>query len=149
MCVNVACNSGLELVSGDFVLFSAADDCLSPEMVERASAAAAGHPGTGIVFSDQAEMSPDGDTTRLIPLALPEVRRYFSGGDFVRLMQQNFFYFHVSSVWFNVELLRALGGFRPDLVSPYPSSWRAHETAASVDIRMSPRSWATRSGPAL
>jgi glycosyltransferase involved in cell wall biosynthesis len=113
--VNAACNSGLELVSGDFVLFSAADDCLSPEMVERACAAAAAHSRTGIVFSDHAEMSADGATTRLIPLDLPGVRRHFSGGEFVRLMQRNFFYFHVSSVWFNVELLRRLGGFRPDL----------------------------------
>ena len=33
--VNAACNTGLGLVRGDFVLFSAADDCLSPEVVER------------------------------------------------------------------------------------------------------------------
>jgi glycosyltransferase involved in cell wall biosynthesis len=113
--VNAACNTGLGIVRGDFVLFSAADDCLSMEMVERASAAAAAFPDTGIVFSDHAEMSADGAATSLIPLDLPHRRRYFSGKDFVRLMQTNFFYFHVSSVWFKVRLLRALGGFLPDL----------------------------------
>jgi glycosyltransferase involved in cell wall biosynthesis len=113
--VNAACNTGLGIVSGDFVLFSAADDCLATEMVERASAAAAAFPHSGIVFSDHAEMSADGAMTRLIPLDLPQRRQYFSSKEFVRLLQTNFFYFHVSSVWFNVKLLRALGGFSPEL----------------------------------
>ena len=113
--VNAACNTGLGLVGGDFVLFSAADDCLDAKMVERASAAAAAFPRAGIVFSDHAEMSVDGAAIRLIPLDLPQRRRYFSANDFVRLMQTNFFYFHVSSIWFDVELLRSLGGFLPDL----------------------------------
>src|SRR6266508_192182 len=73
--VNAACNTGLNLVSSDFVLFSAADDRLD----------------------------------------LPPQRGHFSADEFVRLMQRNFFYFHVSSVWFNVKLLRALGGFPPEL----------------------------------
>jgi glycosyltransferase involved in cell wall biosynthesis len=113
--VNAACNSGLGLVSGDFVLFSAADDRLDAETVERACAAAAAFPMSGIVFSDHAEMSADGASKTLIRLDLPPQRRYFSGDHFVRLMQRNFFYFHVSSVWFNVKLLRALGGFLPEL----------------------------------
>jgi glycosyltransferase involved in cell wall biosynthesis len=113
--VNAACNSGLDAVSGDFVLFSAADDRLDAQTVERAFAAAAAFPTSGIVFSDHAEMSADGASTRVSPLDLPGERRFFSPGDFVRLMQQDFFYFHVSSVWFNVPLLRALGGFLPDL----------------------------------
>jgi len=113
--VVAAMNTGLGLASGEFVLFSAADDRLGAETVELASDAAADFPMTGIVFSDQAEMSADGATTRLLPLDLPRACRYFSGTDFVRLMQRHFFYFHVSSVWFNTELLRALGGFRPEL----------------------------------
>jgi hypothetical protein len=113
--VNAACNSGLTLVSGDFVLFSAADDRLDPQTVERAFAAASAFPTSGIVFSDQAEMSADGASKKLMPLDLPPERRHFSADEFVRLMQRNFFYFHVSSVWFNVKLLRALGGFPPEL----------------------------------
>jgi glycosyltransferase involved in cell wall biosynthesis len=113
--VNVACNTGLEIVAGNFVLFSAADDRLSPAMVERASAAVVAFPNTGIVFSDHAEMSVDGATTRVVPLDLPKARRYFSADQFIRLMQRNFFYFHVSSVWFNVGVLRGLGGFPPDV----------------------------------
>jgi glycosyltransferase involved in cell wall biosynthesis len=105
--VNAACNSGLGLVGGDFVLFSAADDRLDDETVERAFAAASAFPTSGIVFSDQAEMSADGAAKRLMPLDLPPQRRHFSADEFVRLMQRNFFYFHVSSVWFNVKLLRA------------------------------------------
>jgi glycosyltransferase involved in cell wall biosynthesis len=113
--VNAACNSGLGVVGGDFVLFSAADDRLDEETVERAFAAASAFPTSGIVFSDQAEMSADGASKRLMPLDLPAQRRHFSANEFVRLMQRNFFYFHVSSVWFNVKLLRALGGFPSEL----------------------------------
>jgi glycosyltransferase involved in cell wall biosynthesis len=113
--VNAACNTGLGLVSGDLVLFSAADDRLDVKTVERACAAAAVFPTSGIVFSDQAEMSADGAVTRIMPLDLPPERRHFSAQEFVRLMQRNFFYFHVSSVWFNVKLLRVLGGFPPEL----------------------------------
>jgi glycosyltransferase involved in cell wall biosynthesis len=113
--VNAACNSGLAEIAGDFVLFSAADDRLGAETVERAFAAAAAFPTTGIVFSDHAEMSVDGASVRISPLDIPDERRYFPPGDFVALMQRDFFYFHVSNVWFNVPLLRAFGGFDPDL----------------------------------
>jgi glycosyltransferase involved in cell wall biosynthesis len=113
--VTAASNSGLAEIGGDFVLFSAADDRLGNETVERAFAAAAAFPATGIVFSDHAEMSPDGASVRVSPLDIPDQRRYFPPGDFVALMQRDFFYFHVSNVWFNVPLLRALGGFHPDL----------------------------------
>ncbi|MGA7490646.1 MAG: glycosyltransferase [Xanthobacteraceae bacterium] len=134
--VNAACNSGLGMVSGDFVLFSAADDRLGAQTVERASAAAAAFPTSGIVFSDHAEMSPDGAGMRVSPLDLPDQRRHFSPGDFVRLMQRDFFYFHVSSVWFNVPLLRALGGFLPalrwhgDLFAAYAAAFESGATYA-------------------
>ena len=90
--VNAACNTGLGIVSGDFVLFSAADDRLSIGMVERAFAAAAAFPMTGIVFSDQAEMCADGSNARIIPLDLPATRWYFSPDEFIRLMQRHFFF---------------------------------------------------------
>ena len=48
-------------------------------------------------------MNVDGTGKRVIPLDLPQVRRYFSADEFVRLMQSNFFYFPVSCVWFNVS----------------------------------------------
>ena len=148
--VNAACKTGLDIVGGDFVLFSAADDCLSPEMVERAFAAAAEFPRTGVVFSDQAEMNVDGTGKRVIPLDLPQVRRYFSADEFVRLMQSNFFYFPVSSVWFNVELLRALGGFplevkwHGDLLAAYAAAFEqgAVYTPGAVSyVRASPVSY--------
>ena len=103
---------GLDLVSGDFVLFSAADDRLSTTMIEHAFAAAAAFPQIGVLFSDHAEMSADGANTRIVPLDLPPARRCFSSEEFVRLMQSHFFYFHVSNVWFNVALLRELAGSR-------------------------------------
>jgi glycosyltransferase involved in cell wall biosynthesis len=148
--VNVAANTGLEVASGDFVLVSAADDRLSAEMVERASAAAAAFPQTGIVFSDHAEMSADGTTTRVAPLDLPQGSRYFSGDEFICLMQRNFFYFHVSSVWFNVALLRALGGFPPDLrwhgdlLAAYVAAFESgavYTPGAVSYVRLSPTSY--------
>jgi GT2 family glycosyltransferase len=113
--VNAACKTGLDFVSGDFVLFSAADDCLGITMVEHAFAAAAAFPQTGVVFSDHAEMSADGSRPRVVPLDLPTTRRCFSSDEFVHLMQSHFFYFHVSNVWFHVPLLRELGGFPLDV----------------------------------
>jgi hypothetical protein len=113
--VVAAMNTGLSLVKGDFVLFSAADDRLARKTVELATAAAAEFPETGIVFSDHAEMNADGSNTRVMPLDIPGPLHHFSGRDFIALMQRSFFGFHVSSVWFNVELLRALGGFRAEL----------------------------------
>ena len=113
--VVAAMNTGLSLVKGDFVLFSAADDRLAKKTVELAAAAAAEFPASGIVFSDHALMSADGSDIRVMPLDFPRLRRHFSGRDFTALMRRSFFGFHVSSVWFNVELLRALGGFRAEL----------------------------------
>jgi glycosyltransferase involved in cell wall biosynthesis len=113
--VVAAANTGLSLVTGDFVLLAAADDRLGTETIELASAAVAAFPSAGIVFSDHAEMRSDGSEAQVLPLDVPRVRRYFSGAEFVRLMQRNFFYFHVCCVWFNVELLRALGQLRPEL----------------------------------
>jgi glycosyltransferase involved in cell wall biosynthesis len=148
--VNVACNTGLGMVSGDFVLFSAADDCMSPEMVERAAAAAAACPDTGIIFSDHSEMSVDGTTTRLIPLDLSQRRQYFSPAEFVRLMQTSFFYFHVSSVWFDVGVLRSLGGFPPelrwhgDLLAAYAAAFEGgaiYVPGAVSYLRISPSSY--------
>ena len=88
--VNAACNTGLNLVSGDFVLFSAADDRLSITMIEHAFAAAAAFPQTGVVFSDHAEMSADGSDTRILPIDLPTTRRCFSSDEFVRMMKAIF-----------------------------------------------------------
>jgi glycosyltransferase involved in cell wall biosynthesis len=151
--VNVACNTGLGIVRGDFVLFAAADDCISPEMVERASDALSAFPQTGIVFSDHAEMSADGRSRRVIPLDLPQTRRYFSANAFVRLMQSNFFYFHVSSVWFRVELLRKLGGFardvrwHGDLLAAYAAAFEqgaVYAPGAVSYFRVSPTSYSAK-----
>jgi glycosyltransferase involved in cell wall biosynthesis len=148
--VNAACNTGLGIVSGDFVLFSAADDCMSPQMVERAGAAATAFPQTGIVFSDHAEMSVDGAAKRVMPLDLPQTRRYFSVDEFIRLMQRNFFYFHVSSVWFNVGLLRDLGGFpldvkwHGDLLAAYAAAFdrgAVYVPDSASYVRVSPMSY--------
>jgi glycosyltransferase involved in cell wall biosynthesis len=148
--VNAACNTGLDLVSGDFVLFSAADDRLSITMIEHAFAAAAAFPQTGVVFSDHAEMSADGSDTRIVPLDLPTSRRCFSADEFVRLMQSHFFYFHVSNVWFNVAVLRELGGFpldvkwHGDLLAAYATAFErgaVYTPDALSYVRISPMSY--------
>jgi glycosyltransferase involved in cell wall biosynthesis len=148
--VNAACNTGLDLVSGDFVLFSAADDCLSAGMVERAFAAAVAFPQAGIVFSDHAQMNADGSDARITPLDLSSAHQYFTADEFVRLMQSHFFYFHVSNVWFNVGLLRDLGGFpldvkwHGDLLAAYAAAFErgAVYTPNAVSyVRVSPMSY--------
>ena len=148
--VNAACNTGLDLVSGDFVLFSAADDRLSITMVEHAYAAASAFPQTGVVFSDQAEMSADGSNTRIVPLDLSTSHRRFTADEFVRLMRSHFFYFHVSNVWFNVAVLRELGGFpldvkwHGDLLAAYAGAFErgaVYTPNALSYVRISPMSY--------
>ena len=150
-----------DFVSGDFVLFSAADDRLSITMVEHAFAAAAAFPQTGVVFSDHAEMSADGSGPRVVPLDLPTTRRCFSSDEFVHLMQSHFFYFHVSNVWFNVPLLRELGGFpldvkwHGDLLAAYAAAFErgaVYTPDALSYVRQSPMSYGaagSRSGAQL
>lgn len=148
--VNAACNTGLEMVSGDFVLFSAADDRLSTRMIERAFGAARAFPLTGIIFSDHAEMGADGSNPRIVPLDLPDTCRYFSPDEFVHLMQRDFFYFHVSNVWFHVALLRELGGFsldvkwHGDLLAAYAAAFErgaVYIPDAVSYVRVSPTSY--------
>ena len=122
----------------------------SSTMIEHAFAGAFAFPQTGLVFSDQAEMSADGSDTRIVPLDLPTTRRYFSPDEFVRLMQSHFFYFHVSNVWFNVPLLRMLGGFpqdvkwHGDLLAAYAAAFE-HGAVYAPDalsyVRISPMSY--------
>ena len=155
--VNAACNTGLDLVSGDFVLFSAADDRLSPEMVERAFVAAAAFPLTGIVFSDHAEMSSDGSNPRVIPLDLPKAVQYFSANELVRLMQSHF-------LFSRLERLVQRGSFaRPGrLPARCEVAWRPAGEAARSRTSCAPGSrqpgnpagsggvppsWRPRSGP--
>ena len=108
--VIAACGTGLAAASGDFVLFAAADDRLAPGMVERARAALALHPQSGILFSDSALMDASGGERTLFPLGLDRVRR-FSGSEFQRFLKRSFFYIATGSVWFRTEALRAIGGF--------------------------------------
>jgi hypothetical protein len=123
---------------------------LSITMIEHAFAAAAAFPQTGVVFSDHAEMSADGANTRIVPLDLPPARRCFSSDEFVRLMQSHFFYFHVSNVWFNVALLRELGGFplevkwHGDLLAAYAAAFErgaVYTPDALSYVRISPTSY--------
>ena len=113
--VNAACNTGLQAVRGEFVLFSAADDRLGSEMVARARIAAEVFPQSGILFSDPAEMNSDGTGLRVGSLDLPPFPHHFTPEETVRLLGRQFFFFSVNNVWFNVPLLQKLGGFPPRL----------------------------------
>lgn len=113
--VNVACNTGLAAATGDFVLFSAMDDRLDREMVARAADALTAFPNAGMAFSDAAEMKADGSEPRIMPLDLPARVQFFSANEFVSLLQRQFFFFSVSTVWFDINVLRKLGGFPPEL----------------------------------
>jgi len=111
--VNVACNTGLAAVTGDYVLFTAADDQLDPKMLERIAAAADGI--EGMLFSDPSEASSDGTGRRVYPLYLGNGSGKFDPSSFQKLLRENFFFLSVATVWFNVSRLRAIGGFDPKL----------------------------------
>jgi hypothetical protein len=119
-------------------------------MIEHAHAAAAAFPQTGVVFSDQAEMSADGSDTRIVPFDLSASHRCFTADEFVRLMRSHFFYFHVSNVWFNVAVLRELGGFplevkwHGDLLAAYAGAFErgaVYTPDALSYVRISPMSY--------
>jgi glycosyltransferase involved in cell wall biosynthesis len=109
--VNAACRTGLEEARGDFIAFTAADDLVSPTMVERASAAIAAHPETGLLFSDLAEMDEAGGQRRILPLALSDGTRHFSPPEFRRALRRSFFFLTTGNVWFGAAALRSFGGF--------------------------------------
>ncbi len=108
--VNAACATGLAAASSDFVLFAAADDRLTPTIVERARSALVVYPQSGILFSDNALMDASGVKETLFPLGVDGVR-CFSGLEFQRFLKRSFFYIATSTVWFRTEPLRRLGGF--------------------------------------
>lgn len=113
--VNQACNTGLGQVTGEFVLFSAADDRLHPMMLERISAAAVQYRETGILFSDPAEMVANGTRQRVFSLFIADSVRHFPPAAVLQLMKRSFFYLSVTNVWFHVGILRELQGFDPRL----------------------------------
>jgi glycosyltransferase involved in cell wall biosynthesis len=122
--VNAACNTGLRVIRGEFVLFSAADDRLDSEMVARARIAAEVFSQSGILFSDPAEMNSDGTGLHVGSVDLPSVPHHFTPEEMVRLLKRQFFFFSVNNVWFNVPLLQKLGGF------PAPLRWHGDLFAA-------------------
>ena len=85
--VNAACNTGLKIIRGDFVLFSAADDRLDSEMVARARVAAEVFSQSGIFFSDPAEMNSDGTGLQVCSLDLPPFPHHFAPEEMVRLLR--------------------------------------------------------------
>jgi glycosyltransferase involved in cell wall biosynthesis len=109
--VIAACRTGLQAVSGDYVLFSAADDRISSGLIERAHEALAIAPDTGLIFSDVAEMDETGENVKVMSLGLSDTIRHFSSEHLLLTLQRSLFHFSAGSVWYNAAALRALDGF--------------------------------------
>jgi glycosyltransferase involved in cell wall biosynthesis len=151
--VNVAAWTGLRSVTGEFVAFAAADDVLSPVIVERAAVALARYPETGIAFSDPAEMDESGKRRRVLPLSLSEGIRHFSPLEFRRTLRRSFFFLNTGNVWFRTAALRDFGPFdnrlrwHADLFAAYGMGL-AHGATYVPDaiayFRVSPASYSAR-----
>ena len=100
--VNAACNTELAAATGDFVLFTAADDQLNSLMVEESREPLGSE---GILFSDPSEATLDKTGHRVFPLYLGDAGRAFDAPGFQRLLRDSFFFLSVATVWFNIAQL--------------------------------------------
>lgn len=111
-------NRGLQEARGDFVLFTAADDCLDRNIVERSMTAAAQYPDVGLCFSDAGELLPSGDR-RTRPLHLSDRTTRYSPAEMTGLLSKNPVAIPPASVFYHRSRLQEAGGFDPSL------RWRA------------------------
>ena len=107
-------NRGLAEASGQFVLFSAVDDRLDPEIVEKSMTAAAENPSIGIIFSDPAELAEDGPHV-VNSLYLGDRTTVYSADDMVRMFRRIVLYLSGANVFFNRAHLCRIDGFDPEL----------------------------------
>lgn len=105
----------LREAKGECVCFSAADDLVSRDFVQRSLEALALFPAAAFCFSDPAELIGDSGVVRRFPLYLSDHPAFFSPDDIERIMRRNYFTFSTYTAVYRRDALLSVGGFREDL----------------------------------
>jgi glycosyltransferase involved in cell wall biosynthesis len=113
--VNEANNKGLNMARGDYVFFSAVDDFVRSDFLEKSLKILSLYPQAAFSFSDPAEYILKSKKKLPYPLYLSNQPCYFSPEQITYLLRKTFFTFPSNTVLFRKEYLKQLGGFFPSL----------------------------------
>lgn len=112
--VNQAVATGLQAARGTHVSFSAADDLVLPDFAASALAAVRRWPDCGFVFSDPADLLPDG-RVRSIPLYLAGEPVGYRSTEFAGLFRHNAFTISSNTAVYRRDAVLGAGGFPAQL----------------------------------
>ena len=116
--VVAALNTGLNAIDSDYVLFSAADDALLPEMIARAAMELHKHPRAGLFCSEVALVNSELDVIGFRPSLLPTCRqRYIDPAEAQSLLRKSDNWIFGSSALYQRSYLVDVGGFDEGLGS--------------------------------
>jgi len=121
--VNKAIAEGLNRAQGDYVVFTAADDTVEKEFLEKSLNVLNENPQAGLSFSDPTELVYDNGQVIHYPLRLSHTPIYLSPEQLCQILRKYSFTFPSNSVLFNRELLIKSGGFLADL--DFGADWMA------------------------
>ncbi len=113
--VNEANNKGLNMAQGDYVFFSAADDIVNCDFLERSLEVLSRSPQAAFSFCNPAEYILKSKQKLPYPLYLSPHPRYFPPEEVISLLKKRFFTFPSNTVLFKKQYLQQLGGFLPSL----------------------------------
>jgi len=113
--VNKAIMEGLRCARGDYIVFTAADDTVEKEFLEKSLNVLKENPQAGFSFSDPTELIYDNGQVIHYPLRLSDTPIYLPPEQLCQILKRYSFTFPSNSVLFNRELLIESGGFLADL----------------------------------
>jgi putative sugar O-methyltransferase len=124
----------LPLVAADYLVWTAADDRLLPDFLERSMAALERHPQAGLCFSETSELRDGtGEIVRFAKdpfvsrtFALGDLPEYLSPDDVVRRMERGYLPIAANTVVVKRDALLALRGY------PHQLEWYADSFAYTV-----------------
>ncbi|WP_372523374.1 glycosyltransferase [Sulfuricaulis sp.] len=124
----------VSLVTADYFIWTAADDRLLPNFLEKSMAVLERHPQAGLCFSETTELRDD--SGKIVPFAteptvshifnLGDLPEYMTPADIVKRMKREYLPIAANTVVVRRELLQAVGGYLRQL------EWHADSFAYTV-----------------
>jgi glycosyltransferase involved in cell wall biosynthesis len=110
--ISASVRAGLEVATGEYLLFAASDDFALPGLFERAISALDAHPGAAFFCSGVAMLDAESRITGLRPVAYPQrARGYLSPTDVRRAIRETDFWFMGPSIVYRRARLAEIGYF--------------------------------------
>jgi glycosyltransferase involved in cell wall biosynthesis len=110
--ISASVRAGLDVATGDYLLFAASDDFALPGLFERSIAALDAHPGAAFFCSGVAMLDAENRIIGLRPVAYPtRARGYLSPTDVRRAIRETDFWFMGPSIVYRRSRLAEIGYF--------------------------------------